>query len=130
MAKIQATEPALKDWTDAEKSRAQNAVDKAVAEGTLPHVSTHQCQECGVEAQHYHHESYAREDWLNVIPYCARCHRQRHVEMRIKADPLAAYTHRDLERIASDHCIENCDWRKNTKRDELVARLVAEGILS
>lgn len=60
------------------KRKAKKAVSHAVERGELPNVITKSCTDCGKQAQHYHHESYDRKDWLNVIPLCAKCHKQRH----------------------------------------------------
>lgn len=57
---------------------AKNAVNNAIYEGKMPRVSTRQCADCGKQAQHYHHESYAPEHWLDVVPLCASCHKMRH----------------------------------------------------
>lgn len=61
------------------KNRARSAVSQAVANGDLPHISTHDCIECGNEADHYHHHNgYGREHWLDVVPVCTRCHGKEH----------------------------------------------------
>ncbi|MCK6625582.1 MAG: hypothetical protein L6R45_10450 [Anaerolineae bacterium] len=58
---------------------ARAAVHRAVASGKLPPASTQLCAHCGTHpAEHYHHESYEREDWLKVIPLCATCHTSEH----------------------------------------------------
>jgi hypothetical protein len=57
-----------------DKIRAKNAVNNAVKRGDLPPASTQLCRECGGPAQEYHHESYAKEDWLKVVPLCKVCH--------------------------------------------------------
>jgi len=57
-----------------EKRKAKTAVMVAVKYGELPRPDTFKC-ECGKQAQHYHHHSYAPEHWFDVIPLCAKCHR-------------------------------------------------------
>lgn len=62
------------------QKKAHNAVNYAVRAGVLPHVSEKTCTDCGEQAQHYHHESYEKADWLKVIPLCSLCHKARHPE--------------------------------------------------
>lgn len=55
--------------------KAHNAVSTAVRYGKMPHVSTLKCQECGKQAQCYHHhKGYAEKHWLDVVPLCNKCH--------------------------------------------------------
>lgn len=61
-----------------EKIKAVNAVNQAVANGDLPHISKQLCAVCNASAKNYHHESYDKSDWLKVIPLCFSCHRQVH----------------------------------------------------
>lgn len=58
--------------------KAKFAVNTEVAAGRLPRVVSHTCADCGNQAKHYHHWSYAPEHWLDVIPLCAQCHADRH----------------------------------------------------
>lgn len=105
---------------------AGSAVNKAVHEGRLPRVSTHTCERCQeAQAQHYHHEDYAPEHWLEVVPLCVRCHKQRHAEIKAEADPTAAYSWRDLFGMACDLEINDCAWRKSATRAELISSLQA-----
>ena len=60
------------------KIQAKSAVYCAVESGELPRIHTLVCAECGKQAQHYHHKSYAKEDWLTVTPLCASCHKLEH----------------------------------------------------
>lgn len=57
--------------------KAKNAVAYAVRMGRMPSIKTLSC-ECGQPAKHYHHPSYARERWLDVIPVCIPCHTAIH----------------------------------------------------
>lgn len=62
------------------QTKARAAVSQAVYVGKLPHVSTCKCR-CGKVAQEYHHWSYAKEHWLDVIPLCRQCHINIHKAM-------------------------------------------------
>lgn len=57
--------------------KAHNAVRTAVKAGVLPHISERICEDCGEQAQIYHHESYEEARWLEVTPLCHSCHRAR-----------------------------------------------------
>ena len=57
---------------------AHAAVGRAVRNGELQHVNTRDCADCGAQAEHYHHESYDKQDWLSVTPLCVTCHVGRH----------------------------------------------------
>jgi len=63
---------------DPVKTYARNAVEKAVREGIMPRVNTLKCQNCENQAEHYHHESYDKSRWFDVIPLCAKCHKRVH----------------------------------------------------
>jgi len=57
-----------------ERRKAREAIKRAVDKGLLPPAKSCICQ-CGKAAAEYHHESYAPEDRLVVIPVCIQCHR-------------------------------------------------------
>jgi hypothetical protein len=57
---------------------AKRALQDAKYRGVIPLASSLQCLDCNAPASEYHHESYAEEDWLKVIPLCYTCHRARH----------------------------------------------------
>lgn len=61
------------------QTKARAAVSQAVCAGKLPRVFTRKCK-CGKVAQEYHHWSYAKEHWLDVIPLCTQCHADIHRE--------------------------------------------------
>ena len=61
-----------------EKTKAGDAVQGAVRLGKLSRINTQECNNCGSQAQNYHHPSYAKEDRLNVIPLCLDCHWKEH----------------------------------------------------
>ncbi len=56
-----------------EEKKAQHAVFAAVRCGKLPAVKILTCK-CGKQAEEYHHPSYAKEHWLDVVPLCYKCH--------------------------------------------------------
>ena len=58
-----------------EKFQAKSAVQRAIKKGLLPRASDLPCDECGKPATEFHHESYAVEHRLDVIPLCKMCHR-------------------------------------------------------
>lgn len=58
--------------------KAKAAVYRAVKQGLLPCISTQKCSRCDNQAQHYHHWSYERNHWLDVIPLCFDCHMKEH----------------------------------------------------
>ena len=63
------------------------AVLYAIKIGRLKPVSECICKECGNSAQEYHHESYAREHRLVVIPVCQSCHRKIHYKVEAFVPP-------------------------------------------
>lgn len=60
------------------KRQAQVACGNAVRDGRLPKPSS--CKHCGVSGVkiQYHHHSYEKEFWLDVIPLCTKCHGLEH----------------------------------------------------
>lgn len=60
------------------KTKAHRAVNDAIRRGHLPPVHTQTCNECGAQAEHYHHEDYTRR--LDVTPLCRQCHESKHQE--------------------------------------------------
>lgn len=58
--------------------QAHKAVQNAIKRGDLSPVNTQICIDCGKQAEHYHHQSYNKRDWLKVIPLCIQCHKNRH----------------------------------------------------
>lgn len=54
--------------------KAYAAIQKAIKEGRLKPVSAHQCVVCRKQAEFYHHHSYEKPFWLDVIPLCRSCH--------------------------------------------------------
>ena len=68
-----------------ERMSAGSAVAHAVTMGRLPRASACECVDCGQQAEHYHHESYAKEKWLDVVPLCRACHNKRHGNLQYEA---------------------------------------------
>lgn len=60
------------------QERARQAVHDAIRRNGFPKPTRYLCTDCGVQAEEYHHESYEREHWLDVIPLCVGCHKKRH----------------------------------------------------
>lgn len=58
--------------------KARVFVKQKIEQGVMPPPSAMPCEDCGVAAQEYHHESYERDYWLDVIPLCCECHEKRH----------------------------------------------------
>ena len=62
-----------------EQSKAAQAAHRAIKSGKI--IRPNNCEKCNKECKpDAHHESYKKEDWLNVIFLCRSCHRSRHVE--------------------------------------------------
>ncbi len=61
---------------DPERFKARWKVNNAVRDGKLPRIKTLLCA-CGKQAQQYHHHNgYAPEHALDVVPMCRPCHRK------------------------------------------------------
>lgn len=58
--------------------RAHQVVSKAIRDGILLPAASYKCHGCSEQAGDYHHESYAPEDHLCVIPLCKKCHNRHH----------------------------------------------------
>ena len=58
--------------------KAHLAVQVAIQNGTISQIAKQACADCGVRAEHYHHESYSPDQWLVVVPLCRKCHYVRH----------------------------------------------------
>lgn len=63
-----------------QKLRAKDAVNNAIKRGALPLVNTLKCARCDNQAEEFHHESYAMEDFLRVTPLCKSCHAKTYTE--------------------------------------------------
>jgi hypothetical protein len=65
--------------THSNEIEARRAVNKAIKKGDFRPVITCVCEDCQEkQAQEYHHESYATENWLDVVALCILCHNARH----------------------------------------------------
>ena len=60
-----------------EKRKAHQSLSYAVKTGRLPSASSQKCVVCKTaQAQEYHHHNgYAEDHWLDVIPVCSKCHK-------------------------------------------------------
>lgn len=70
------------------KIKARKAAENAVNTRKIPAVSDCKCEDCYDKAVNYHHESYAKKDWLKVIPLCRPCHLNRHRQFMEAHDGL------------------------------------------
>ena len=61
--------------------KAHDAVKREIEKGSLPRASAQTCVECGEQAHDYHHFSYDKDHWLDVVPYCHDCHMKLHAEL-------------------------------------------------
>lgn len=60
-----------------DKSRSRRKMQNAILNGTIPHVKTLKCVMCqGNATEYHHHNGYAPEHALDVIPLCRKCHIQ------------------------------------------------------
>lgn len=59
-----------------EALEAHKAISRARSQGSLAVASEYLCVSCGNQAHEWHHESYAEDQRLNVIPLCRSCHRR------------------------------------------------------
>ena len=57
-----------------DRCQARFAVGNAVQSGKLRKPTEYTCSKCPDRAQEYHHDSYAPDHWLDVIPVCRSCH--------------------------------------------------------
>lgn len=62
------------------KRQAHSAVWNAIKNGKLIPAKELECANCGNDAHEYHHWSYKKEHWLDVIPLCCSCHKLEHVK--------------------------------------------------
>lgn len=64
-----------------ERVQARKAVREAIKRKDLLPARKCKCADCGKKAAHLHHESYAPEQWLAVVPLCQSCHKLRHMSI-------------------------------------------------
>ncbi len=68
------------------RHKAQNYITHAVEARKIPPAREFKCEECGEQAQEYHHyKGYEEENWLDVIPLCRKCHGIPHLEAKAVA---------------------------------------------
>lgn len=63
-----------------QQERARKHVWDKIRRNGFPRPTACVCADCGSQATQYHHESYEREHWLDVVPLCASCHKRRHMQ--------------------------------------------------
>jgi len=78
MSKLMAN---FRDYTERypERILAAKVVREAIEQKQLKPARKFKCADCCKKAEHLHHESYAEDQWLNVVPLCRSCHRKRHI---------------------------------------------------
>ena len=60
-----------------EKIKARALVNQKVRFGRLPRAKDCACNQCGKQAQHYHHYlGYSFEHRYDVVPLCVSCHNE------------------------------------------------------
>ncbi len=60
-----------------DRKKIISAVRHTIYSGVLPRISTLSCIACGNPATEYHHHNgYAPEYWLDVVPMCHTCHQK------------------------------------------------------
>lgn len=67
-----------KSMSDKHRFRAYAAVKATIQTGRLKNPKNCNCSMCGKQAVLYHHHSYKKQYWLDVIPLCERCHHRGH----------------------------------------------------
>lgn len=100
------------------RQAAQSAVALAVSRGEIPLAKALTCADCSLEASDYHHESYAEEDQLKVVPLCRKCHTRRHHPL--PSEPLTQVTVRmpwSLYRAMCHYCADKRLSRKTFVND-------------
>ncbi len=61
-----------------DRRAAKKAVRLAIEAGQILTIESLSCVKCSEPAKHYHHDSYAKEHWLDVIALCQECHTLAH----------------------------------------------------
>ena len=65
--------------------RAKNRLWEAIKREELLPAPSHECVDCGKQAEQYHHhKGYGLEHALDVVPMCRPCHRERHNQKELK----------------------------------------------
>lgn len=67
-----------KSMLDKRRFKAYAAVKAAIKAGKLKDPENCNCSMCSKHAVLYHHHSYDKQYWLDVIPLCERCHHRGH----------------------------------------------------
>ena len=66
-----------------ERIQAGRAVREAIKRKEILPARKCKCAGCGKKAAHLHHESYAPDQWLAVVPLCRSCHKLRHMSSKV-----------------------------------------------
>jgi len=66
-----------------ERVQAGDAVHEAIKRKEILPARKCKCVDCGKKAMDLHHESYAQDQWLVVVPLCRSCHKLRHMSSRV-----------------------------------------------
>jgi hypothetical protein len=62
---------------NSQKIKARNAVNYEIKQKRLKHPTDFKCMYCPDNAKEYHHHlGYAKENWLDVVPVCFKCHKE------------------------------------------------------
>jgi len=61
--------------------KAREAVGVAIRKGLLARASECSCARCGEQANEYHHPSYDRDKWTDVVAVCHQCHKDIHRDL-------------------------------------------------
>lgn len=102
--------------TTAIRNKARQAVQRAVERGEIAPVLTRVCEFCGRPADVYHHDSYDREEWLNVNPLCGACHKILHKH------GIGDVPHRRIEII--ERCIWGCEREMKGGKNTFLERVI------
>lgn len=107
--------PLAPDADKATRTKARVKVNNEIRAGRLSSIRTQRCVLCDAAAETYHHESYAVEDWLKVIPLCMSCHRMVHSPNR---DNFVMIKTHNLRREMAD--FDKSDWLPLARKEALI----------
>ncbi len=68
-----------------ERIKAKKAISNAIHRKKLNRPETLHCMNCFEQAEEYHHPSYAPEQRFSIVPVCADCHKEIHINQRLLA---------------------------------------------
>jgi len=68
------------------KDKIHHFIDRATRFYGFPKAKEFKCLSCPKQAQGYHHyKGYKEENWLDIEPYCNKCHRREDKKLRMEA---------------------------------------------